>query len=159
MATLRLRLDGIAAAASICAVWSRKSLPSRGTPDPCPPFPVEPAGGRERSCCRSSDTGCPGRPSAPRTSSAAPQGSRPQGPAPALGRRARFRWMTVWKRLVRHYERRLDVSEAMIHVAPGGLMPRRIVHPRTLSNALLGRILGIDRAVSDKAIRDQRRHD
>ncbi|MCP3733211.1 IS5/IS1182 family transposase, partial [Sphingomonas sp. MG17] len=32
-------------------------------------------------------------------------------------------------RLVRDYEKRLDVSEAMIHVALGSLMLRRIVHP------------------------------
>jgi len=40
-----------------------------------------------------------------------------------------FGWMTRWKRLVRDYELRLDVSEAMIHVALGSLMLRRIVHP------------------------------
>lgn len=40
-----------------------------------------------------------------------------------------FGWMTRWKRLVRDYEQRIDVSDAMIHVAPGSLMPRRIVHP------------------------------
>jgi transposase len=40
-----------------------------------------------------------------------------------------FGWMTRWKRLVRDYEQRLDVSEAMIHVALGSLMLRRIVHP------------------------------
>ena len=28
-----------------------------------------------------------------------------------------FGWMIRWRRLVRDYERRLDVSEAMIHVA------------------------------------------
>lgn len=37
-------------------------------------------------------------------------------------------WMTRRKRLVRDYERRLDVSEAMIHIALGRLMLRRIVH-------------------------------
>lgn len=40
-----------------------------------------------------------------------------------------FGWMTRWKRLVRDYEQRLGVSEAMIHVALGSLMLRRIVHP------------------------------
>lgn len=40
-----------------------------------------------------------------------------------------FGWMTRWKRLVRDYEQRLDVSEAMIHVALGSLMLRRVVHP------------------------------
>jgi len=40
-----------------------------------------------------------------------------------------FGWMTRWKRLVRDYEQRIDVSEAMIHVALGNLMLRRIVHP------------------------------
>jgi len=40
-----------------------------------------------------------------------------------------FGWMTRWKRLVRDYEQRLDVSEAMIHVALGSLMLRRIAVP------------------------------
>ncbi|GGE22516.1 hypothetical protein GCM10011529_31390 [Polymorphobacter glacialis] len=40
-----------------------------------------------------------------------------------------FGWMTRWRRLVRDYEQRLDDSEAMIHVALGSLMPRRIAHP------------------------------
>lgn len=40
-----------------------------------------------------------------------------------------FGWMTRWKRLVRDYQQRLDVSGAMIHVALGSLMLRRIVHP------------------------------
>ena len=39
-----------------------------------------------------------------------------------------FGWMTRWRRLVRDYEARLDVSEAMIHVAMGGLLLRRIAH-------------------------------
>jgi transposase len=34
-----------------------------------------------------------------------------------------FGWMTRWKHLVRDY------SEAMIHVALGSLIPRRIIHP------------------------------
>jgi transposase len=37
-------------------------------------------------------------------------------------------WMIRWRRLVRDYETRLDVSEAMIHVALGGLLLRRIAH-------------------------------
>jgi transposase len=40
-----------------------------------------------------------------------------------------FGWMTRWRRLVRDYERRCDVSEAMIHVAMGSLLLRRISHP------------------------------
>jgi putative transposase len=39
-----------------------------------------------------------------------------------------FGWMTRWRRLVRDYEARIDVSEAMIHVAMGGLLLRRISH-------------------------------
>jgi hypothetical protein len=33
-----------------------------------------------------------------------------------------------WRRLVRDFEQRLDVSEAMIHVAMGSLLLRRIAH-------------------------------
>lgn len=40
-----------------------------------------------------------------------------------------FGWMARWKRLMRDYEQRVDISEAMIHVALGSLMLRRIVHP------------------------------
>ena len=40
-----------------------------------------------------------------------------------------FGWMTRWRRLVRDYEERLDVSEAMIGVAMSTLMLRRITHP------------------------------
>ena len=40
-----------------------------------------------------------------------------------------FGWMTRWRRLVRDYERRCDVSEAMIEVAMGSLLLRRISHP------------------------------
>ena len=40
-----------------------------------------------------------------------------------------FGWMTKWRRLVRDYEQRLDVSEAMIHIAMGSLLLRRIAHP------------------------------
>ena len=39
-----------------------------------------------------------------------------------------FGWMTRWRRLVRDYETRCDVSEAMIHVAMGSLLLRRIAH-------------------------------
>lgn len=39
-----------------------------------------------------------------------------------------FGWMGRWRRLVRDYERNLDVSEAMIHVAMGALLVRRIAH-------------------------------
>ncbi len=39
-----------------------------------------------------------------------------------------FGWLTRWRRLVRDCEQRLDVSEAMIHVALGSLMLRRISH-------------------------------
>lgn len=37
-----------------------------------------------------------------------------------------FAWMTRWRRLVRDYEQRIDVSEAMIHVAMGSLLLRRV---------------------------------
>src|SRR5450631_2555791 len=40
-----------------------------------------------------------------------------------------FGWLTRYRRLVRDYERRLDVSEAMIYLAMGGLLVRRICHP------------------------------
>jgi transposase len=40
-----------------------------------------------------------------------------------------FGWMTRVRRLVRDYERRLDVSEAMIFIAMGSLLIRRISHP------------------------------
>ncbi len=39
-----------------------------------------------------------------------------------------FGWMTRWRRLVRDYETRLDVSEAMILVAMGGNLLRRNTH-------------------------------
>lgn len=39
-----------------------------------------------------------------------------------------FGWMIRWRRLVRDYEQRIDVSEAMIHIALGGLLLRRISH-------------------------------
>ena len=40
-----------------------------------------------------------------------------------------FGWMMRWHRLVRDYERRIDVSTAMIHVAMGSLLMRRNAHP------------------------------
>ncbi len=39
-----------------------------------------------------------------------------------------FGWMVRWRRLVRDYETRLDVSDAMIHVAMGSLLLRRVAH-------------------------------
>jgi hypothetical protein len=36
--------------------------------------------------------------------------------------------MIRWRRLVRDFEQRLDVSDAMTHVAMGSLPLRRIVH-------------------------------
>ena len=39
-----------------------------------------------------------------------------------------FGWMTRWRRLVRDYEARLDVSHAMIHVAMGSLLLLRLAH-------------------------------
>jgi transposase len=39
-----------------------------------------------------------------------------------------FGWLTRWRRLVRDYEQRIDVSEAMIYVAMGSLILRRISH-------------------------------
>jgi putative transposase len=40
-----------------------------------------------------------------------------------------FGGMMRWRRLVRDFEQRLDVSEAMIHVAMGSLLLRRSCHP------------------------------
>ena len=40
-----------------------------------------------------------------------------------------FGWMTRWRRLVRDYEQRIDVSHAMILVAMGGNLLRRTAHP------------------------------
>ena len=40
-----------------------------------------------------------------------------------------FGWMIRWRRLVRDYERRIDVSKAMILVAMGGNLLRRNAHP------------------------------
>jgi transposase len=47
-----------------------------------------------------------------------------------------FGWMIRWRRLVRDYEKRVDVSEAMIHVAMGALLLRRVAR-RGFSNARL----------------------
>ena len=40
-----------------------------------------------------------------------------------------FGWMTRWRRLIRDYERRCDVSDTMIHVSMGALLLRRVAHP------------------------------
>lgn len=40
-----------------------------------------------------------------------------------------FRWMIRWRRLVCDYEKRIDVSQAMILVAMGGILLRRNAHP------------------------------
>jgi hypothetical protein len=34
-----------------------------------------------------------------------------------------------WRRLVRDYEKRIDVSDSMIHIAMGSLLVRRKAHP------------------------------
>ena len=39
-----------------------------------------------------------------------------------------FAWLTRWRRLVRDYEARVDVSEAMTHIAMASLLTRRISH-------------------------------
>jgi putative transposase len=40
-----------------------------------------------------------------------------------------FGWLTRYRRLVRDYEARLDVSEAMIDAGMGSLLVRRLTHP------------------------------
>lgn len=40
-----------------------------------------------------------------------------------------FSWMMRWRRLVRDYEMRLDISTAMIHVALGSLLLQRLLVP------------------------------
>lgn len=40
-----------------------------------------------------------------------------------------FGWMIRWRRLVYDYERRVDVSQAMIFVARGANLMRRNAHP------------------------------
>jgi hypothetical protein len=47
-----------------------------------------------------------------------------------------FGWKVRWRRLVRDYEVRLDVSEAFIRVALGGLLLRRICTETILKRAL-----------------------
>ena len=37
-----------------------------------------------------------------------------------------FGWMMAWRRLVRDYEQRIDVSRQMIYVAMGGLLLKRL---------------------------------
>ncbi|TGT35866.1 IS5 family transposase [Mesorhizobium sp. M8A.F.Ca.ET.165.01.1.1] len=49
---------------------------------------------------------------------------------PAAGFRRADLWMTRWRRVVRDYEQRVDVSHAMILVAMGGDLIRRNAHPR-----------------------------
>jgi putative transposase len=39
-----------------------------------------------------------------------------------------FGWMIRWRRLVRDYEARIDVAEAMLHISMGSLLLRRISH-------------------------------
>lgn len=46
--------------------------------------------------------------------------------------------MTRWRRLVRDYEQRIDVSHAMILLAMGGNLIRRNVHPRFSKRTLSG---------------------
>ena len=40
-----------------------------------------------------------------------------------------FGWMMRWRRPVRDYEKRIEFSHAMIHVAMGSLLVRRNPHP------------------------------
>ena len=40
-----------------------------------------------------------------------------------------FGWMMRWRRPVRDYEKRIDILGAMIEVAMGSLLLRRISHP------------------------------
>ena len=39
-----------------------------------------------------------------------------------------FGWLTRWCRPLRDYEAHIDISEAMIHLAMGSLLLRRIAH-------------------------------
>ena len=48
-----------------------------------------------------------------------------------------FGWMTKWRRLVRDYQQRQDVFEAMAHIAMGSLLLRCVTHPWQFSNGLL----------------------
>jgi putative transposase len=45
-----------------------------------------------------------------------------------MGLERTFAWMTRWRRPVRDYEERIDCSKAMIHLALGSLLLRRIAH-------------------------------
>ena len=47
-----------------------------------------------------------------------------------------FGWIIRWRRLVKDYEQRIDVAEAMIHIAMGSLMLRRSAHPSISKRAL-----------------------
>jgi transposase len=58
-----------------------------------------------------------------------------------------FGWMIHWRRIVWDYERRIDVSTAMIHVAMGGVLIRRNAQPSLFKQALhsseeFGRMIG-----------------
>lgn len=58
-----------------------------------------------------------------------------ESPQP-LGGRAHLLGIVRWRRLVRDFEQRADLSEAMIHIAMSGLLLRRIAHPRMSKRAL-----------------------
>jgi putative transposase len=47
-----------------------------------------------------------------------------------------FGWMTHWRRLVRDFERRVDVSKGMILIAMSPLLLRRVCHQRVVKQAL-----------------------
>lgn len=47
-----------------------------------------------------------------------------------------FGWLTRYRRLVRDYEARLDVSEAMIYAAMSSSLIRPIVHPGVFKRTL-----------------------
>lgn len=51
-----------------------------------------------------------------------------------------FGWMTRWRRLVRDYAARVDVSEAMVPVAMEGNMLRTTTHPRISKQTLKVRL-------------------
>ncbi len=40
-----------------------------------------------------------------------------------------FGWLMRWRRLVRDYEGRMDVSDAMIHLSMGALLLQRVAQP------------------------------
>lgn len=48
-----------------------------------------------------------------------------------------FGWMIRWRRLVGDYERRIDVSTAMIHVALCGVLLCRNAHPLVFKQTLI----------------------